>query len=173
MRFGWASALALTAVLALSGCNRGVAGAGAAENLAEAEAYLAKNAGEAGVTTLPSGVQYRVVEPGPAGGVSPDSNDLVRVDYQGSLINGDVFDSSYQRGMPAVFQLDEVVPGWTDALQHMKVGDEWQVYIPPELGYGEAGRPGIPSNALLIFRVRLLGVAETPGGSKGSGVATG
>lgn len=145
----------------------------ATENLAAADSFLASNAKADGVVTLPSGVQYKVVQSGPAGGESPDSNDLVRVDYEGALTDGTVFDSSYKRGAPAVFPLDAVVPGWTEALQHMHVGDEWFVYLPPKLGYGEDGKPGIPPNSVLVFRLKLLDIARTPGGGKGVGSAMG
>src|SRR5690606_28366611 len=131
-------------VAALAACGRGTPAPdeAAAENARAAEFFLKSNARAEGVQTLPSGGQYKVVQAGPPGGESPDSNDLVRVDYEGSLIDGTVFDSSFQRGQPAVFVLDQVVEGWTEALQHMSVGDEWIVYLPPEKGYGEQGRPG-------------------------------
>lgn len=175
MRYGWAKAATLAALMAVAACGRdaGTTDAAAAQNLRAAETFLAANAKADGVVSLPSGVQYKVVASGPAGAVSPDSNDLVRVDYEGTLLDGSVFDSSFQRGQPAVFPLDGVVPGWTEALQHMKVGDEWYVYIPPAMGYGEQSRPGMPANSLLTFRVKLLDVAATPGGTKGVGTAMG
>jgi peptidylprolyl isomerase/FKBP-type peptidyl-prolyl cis-trans isomerase FklB len=176
MNSGWArGALALAVMAALAGCDRGAGGAAdvAAENARAAEFFLKSNARAEGVRTLPSGVQYKVVQSGPPGGESPDSNDLVRVDYEGTLTDGTVFDSSFQRGQPAVFTLGEVVEGWTEALQHMRVGDEWIVYLPPEQAYGEQGRPGIPPNSVLVFRVKLLDIARAPGGNRGVGVAAG
>lgn len=167
MRFGWVrSATVLAMVAALAACGRGDAPGrdDAVANLAAAEAFLASNARAEGVQTLPSGVQYKVVKSGPAGGTRPDGNDLVLVNYEGSLIDGTVFDSSFERGQPYATHLDQVVPGWTVALSQMKVGDEWLIYIPPALGYGEAGGGAkIPPNAALVFRVELLDVANIPG----------
>ena len=175
MNSGWArGAAALVMAASLAACDRGAATDDtAAENARAAEFFLKSNARADGVRTLPSGVQYKVVQSGPPGGESPDSNDLVRVDYEGTLTDGTVFDSSFQRGQPAVFTLGEVVEGWTEALQHMRVGDEWIVYLPPEQAYGEQGRPGIPPNSVLVFRVKLLDIARAPGGDRGVGVGMG
>jgi len=180
MRSGWVRGAAVAifgaGLLASAGCGKKpapVVDGTAIENLAAADAFLASNAKADGVVTLPSGVQYKVVQSGPRGGETPDSNDLVRVDYEGTLTDGTVFDSSYRRGAPAVFPLDGVVPGWAEALQHMHVGDEWFVYLPPKLGYGEAGERGIPPNSVLVFRLKLLDLARTPGGGKGVGSAMG
>ena len=171
MNFGWGRAALLAAVM-LAGCGR-------AEPVdpnagkAEAAAFMEKNAKAEGVQTLPSGLQYKVVQSGPAGGVSPDRNDLVKVDYEGKLVDNSVFDSSFARGAPAVFTPEEVVKGWTEALQKMRVGDEWLLYVPPELGYGEQGNPKIPAYSVLIFRLKLLDVAKVPGGGSGVGMAMG
>lgn len=180
MNYGWArSAAALAMIAALSGplaaCDRVPAAPDetAAQNLRAAEFFLASNARAEGVQTLPSGVQYKVVRSGPPGGERPDRNDLVRVDYEGTLADGTVFDSSFQAGQPAVFVVGDVVPGWTEALQQMRVGDEWVVYVPPALGYGEQGRPGIPPNALMVFRIKLLDIARAPGGERGGPIAQG
>jgi len=176
MRSGWVKAIAVAALLATAACQRGEAAdpaVAAAENEKAGAAFLARNATAEGVTVLPSGVQYKVVQSGPAGGESPDNNDLVRVEYEGSLLDGTVFDSSYQRGQPAVFNLDGVVPGWTDALQHMTVGDEWYVYIPAKLGYGDQGPTDIPPNSVLTFRVKLLDLNRVPGGGKAIATAMG
>lgn len=175
MRFGWVS-VAVVAMLATAACKKTEAPAGdGAEQAAAARFFLETNARAKGVTTLPSGLQYKVVQSGPPGGESPDRNDLVRVDYEGALTDGRVFDSSYQRGAPAVFTPETVVPGWTEALQHMKVGDEWILYVPPVLGYGEEGAPPtIPGNAVLVFKLKLLDLARVPGGgSAGVGAANG
>lgn len=173
MRFAWVSVV--TAALLLSACGQAGDPAEALEASSRAAAfYMESNARKEGVVTLPSGLQYEVTQSGPAGGASPDSNDLVRVDYEGKLTDGTVFDSSFGRGAPAIFSPDSVVPGWTEALQRMKVGDEWILYVPPALGYGERGGPPvIPPNAVLVFRIRLLAVAPTPGGRRGGPVAMG
>ncbi len=179
MRYGWVrgvAALGLAAALCgTAACGREPAPPSetAAQNLRAAEFFLAANAKAEGVRTLPSGVQYKVVASGPPAGESPDRNDLVRVNYEGTLIDGTVFDSSFQSGQPAVFTVGDVVPGWTEALQQMKVGDEWIVYVPPALGYGEQGRPGIPPNAVMIFRIQLLDIARAPGGERGGPVGMG
>lgn len=172
-------AAAVAGLLALAACGRGEAARGdytaeLAENAREAEAFLTRNAAEEGVQTLPSGLQYRVIQSGPAGGVQPDSNDLVKVDYEGALIDGTVFDSSFAKGRPFVTSPENVVPGWTEALQLMRPGDEWMVYVPPALGYGEmGGPPRIPGNAALVFRIQMLDVAPIAGGMRGVGQAAG
>ncbi|MBJ7512454.1 FKBP-type peptidyl-prolyl cis-trans isomerase [Brevundimonas sp.] len=171
MNFGWGRAALLAAVL-LAGCGRSEP-VDPNAGKAEAVAFLEKNAKEEGVVTLPSGLQYKVVQSGPAGGVSPDRNDLVKVDYEGKLIDDTVFDSSFARGASAIFTPEEVVKGWTEALQKMHVGDEWILYVPPELGYGERASPKIPANSVLIFRLKLLDVAKAPGGGSGVGTAMG
>lgn len=172
MNFAWARA-AVVAGLLLSACGQ-PAPADPEADKAEAAAFMTKNAGEDGVQTLPSGLQYQVVQSGPPGAESPDRNDLVKVEYEGKLVDGTVFDSSFARGAPAIFTPETVVPGWTEALQKMRVGDEWILYVPPELGYGEmGGPPAIPPNAVLIFRLKLLDIARAPGGGSGVGTAMG
>ncbi|WP_324797132.1 FKBP-type peptidyl-prolyl cis-trans isomerase [Brevundimonas sp.] len=177
MRYGWARTGAMLAMAAaLTGCGRDAASPGdpvAAENLRAAEFFMASNARAEGVQTLPSGVQYKVIRAGPPGGERPDGNDMVRVDYQGTLTDGTVFDSSFENGRPTVFTVEEVVPGWRDALQHMSVGDEWYVYIPPALGYGDRDMGAIPPNSALIFRLKLLDLARNPGGDTAVATATG
>lgn len=128
-----------------------------ADNLAAAEAFLAENGQRDGVMTTDSGLQYEIIEEGPADGASPTENDTVLAHYHGTLPDGTVFDSSVQRGEPASFGLAQVIPGWTEALQMMSVGDKWRLYIPPQLAYGEASpTPAIPPNSALIFEVELL-----------------
>ena len=176
MNSGWVKgAAALAMIMALAACDRATTADGAVTdaNLEAGQAFLEKNAGEEGVRTLPGGIQYKVLQSGPAGGESPDSNDLVRVDYEGSLIDGTVFDSSYERGQPAVFTLGTVVEGWTEVLQHMKVGDEWVVYLPAAKGYGERDSAEIPANSVLVFRLKLLDLARTPGGDRVVATANG
>lgn len=129
----------------------------AAKNKAESEKWLTENAKRQGVVTLPSGLQYEVLREG--SGTPPKANDQVTVHYRGTLINGKQFDSSYDRGQPARFAVNRVIKGWTEALQLMKPGAKWKLYIPPELAYGERGMRGaIPPNSALIFEVELLGV---------------
>ena len=172
MNFAWARA-AIVAGLLLSGCGQS-APVDPEAGKAEAAAFMTKNAGQEGVQTLPSGLQYQVVQSGAAGGESPDRNDLVKVEYEGKLVDGTVFDSSFARGAPAIFTPETVVPGWTEALQKMHVGDEWILYVPPALGYGEMGGGSkIPPNAVLIFRIKLLDIARAPGGGEGVGTAMG
>lgn len=112
----------------------------------------------AGVVTTPSGLRYKVLVSGPAGGVSPTLNDSVTVHYKGTLTNGTVFDSSYERGAPATFGVSQVIPGWTEALQLMKPGDQWLIYLPANIAYGPLATGMIPSNSDLIFQVHLLQV---------------
>lgn len=119
----------------------------------EGRAYLAENAKKAGVVSLPSGLQYKIIKDGT--GKSPGSQDSVSVHYRGTLINGTEFDSSYKREQPASFRLDGVIKGWTEGLQLMKEGAQWQFFIPPELAYGERGNL---ANQTLIFEVELLKV---------------
>lgn len=129
----------------------------AAKNQEAGAAFLAKNKTREGVVTLPSGLQYEVLEAG--SGESPQASDRVSVDYRGTLIDGTEFDSSYKRGKPAQFSVGGVIKGWTEALQLMEPGAKWKVYIPSELAYGERGsRPAIGPNATLVFEVNLLEV---------------
>jgi len=120
--------------------------------------FLARNAAEPGVQTLPSGLQYKVVAAGPAGGPSPKAGDIIKVHYEGKLVSGEVFDSSFARGKPVLMPLADLVPAWMEALPRMKVGDEWMLYVPADLGYGAEGAGPIPPNSVLIFRIKLLGM---------------
>ena len=124
--------------------------------------FLAANKERAGVKTTASGLQYEVLTEGQ--GESPVATDTVAVHYEGKLVDGTVFDSSYQRGEPAVFRLDQVIPGWTEGVQLMKPGAKYRFTIPPELGYGPEGAGGvIPPNAVLQFDVELLAIAPRQG----------
>lgn len=176
MRFAWGRTVVLAAcVSVLAACGQG-AGINAADAQANADAsaeFLIKNGKEDGVVTLPSGLQYKVVKAAPAGAPSPDRNDLVRVHYEGTLIDGTVFDSSFEKGVPYATTPEEVVPGWTEALQKMKVGDEWILYVPPALGYGEQRAGRIPPNSVLVFRIQLLDMLPVAGGGRGPGTANG
>lgn len=131
----------------------------AAENKAAGDAFLAENRGKSGVQVTESGLQYQVVRQG--SGTRPTANSTVRVNYEGRLLDGTVFDSSYERGEPAQFPLRNVIPGWTEGLQLMQPGGEYTFWIPAELAYGERPNPGpIPPNATLVFKVELLEVVE-------------
>jgi FKBP-type peptidyl-prolyl cis-trans isomerase FkpA/FKBP-type peptidyl-prolyl cis-trans isomerase FklB len=127
-------------------------------NKKEGEAFLEENKGKEGVKVTDSGLQYKVLEEGD--GKSPSAEDTVRVHYKGTLINGETFDSSYERGEPVEFPLSGVIKGWTEGLQLMKVGGKWKFFVPADLAYGERGRPGIPPNATLIFEVELLEIVS-------------
>lgn len=128
-------------------------------NLDRAAKYMAENKTKDGVQSTKSGLQYQVVKTGT--GAQPTAADTVSVHYEGKKIDGEVFDSSIQRGQPAQFRVSQVVPGFSEALQRMKVGDKWIVTIPPDLGYGENGAPGsIAPNEVLIFQLELLDVVK-------------
>ncbi|MEW6185613.1 MAG: FKBP-type peptidyl-prolyl cis-trans isomerase [Thermodesulfobacteriota bacterium] len=127
------------------------------KNKKEGEAFLAENKKKEGIKTLASGLQYKVLKEGK--GKIPKATDKVSTHYQGTLIDGTEFDSSYKRGEPASFPVNGVIPGWTEALQLMKVGSKWQLFVPSKLGYGERGAgPKIGPNAVLIFTVELLSI---------------
>lgn len=170
MRFASVKVLAAAALLAAAGCGQGQDPARAASEQARAaEFFLKSNARAEGVTTTPSGLQYKVVASGPADGPTPDINDLVSLYYEGSLTDGTVFDSAFDRGQPLITAPEgmnggPIIPGWTEVLQLMRPGDEWIVYLPPELGYGARGAGGvIPPHAVLVFRLKVLDVRTTPG----------
>jgi FKBP-type peptidyl-prolyl cis-trans isomerase FklB len=120
--------------------------------------FLARNAEADGIKVTASGLQYREVTVGK--GAKPKSKDIVKVNYEGSFLDGNVFDSSYSRNEPAVFQLDSVIPGWTEGLQLMNVGSTYEFFVPSELAYGEAGAGPIPPNSTLQFRVELLSIEK-------------
>jgi FKBP-type peptidyl-prolyl cis-trans isomerase len=129
------------------------------KNKTEGDAFLAKNKERAGVKTTASGLQYEVVKEGT--GPTPKATDTVTVHYTGTLIDGTKFDSSVDRGEPATFVLNQVIPGWTEGVQLMKVGSKYKFYIPAALGYGERGAGGvIGPNAPLIFEVELLSIGQ-------------
>jgi FKBP-type peptidyl-prolyl cis-trans isomerase FklB len=129
------------------------------KNKEEGDAFLADNKKKEGVKTLPSGLQYKVIEEGK--GKTPKAGDTVTVNYRGTLIDGTEFDSSYKRGQPATFPVNGVIKGWTEALQLMKEGAKWQLFIPSDLAYGDKGAGGtIGPNAVLIFDVELISIKE-------------
>lgn len=125
-------------------------------NKKEGEVFLAANKGKDGVKTTASGLQYKIIKDG--NGQMPKATDTVTVNYRGTLVDGTEFDSSYKRGEPATFPLNGVIPGWTEALQMMKVGSKWQLFLPSAIAYGERGAGRIGPNATLIFEVELLSV---------------
>lgn len=131
--------------------------AAGSENQKAGEEFLAKNKNEEGVTELPSGLQYKVIKEGD--GAKPGITDQVTTHYHGTLIDGTVFDSSVQRNQPATFGVNQVIAGWTEALQLMKEGSKWRLFVPSNLAYGERGAGAdIGPNATLIFDVELLKV---------------
>lgn len=130
--------------------------------LEEGNKFLETNKARAGVTTTASGLQYEVITAGT--GAMPVATDQVRVHYHGTLIDGKVFDSSVDRGEPVVFGVNQVIPGWTEALQLMPVGSKWKIYLPSAIAYGERGAGGdIGPNSVLIFEVELLEIVKAEG----------
>jgi len=130
----------------------------AAENKAAGEKFLAENKNKEGVKVTESGLQYKIITAGT--GATPTAKDRVKVDYKGTFINGETFDSSYDRGEPAVFSVGGVIPGWTEGLQLMKVGAKWELYIPSDIAYGENGTRNMKPNQTLIFEVELLEIVK-------------
>ena len=156
------------AALALSACHKAGTESPMAPKVSEAgtpeaQAFMAKTAKEPGVVTLPNGLEYKIVHSGPATGMKPHLQDEVKIMYEGKLIDGTVFDSSYERGQPAAFPLKQLVPAWQQALPLMRPGDEWILYVPPKLGYGSEGNEKIPPGSALIFRIELIDVLPGPG----------
>jgi len=128
----------------------------AAINAAEGDKFMLENLGKEGVQVTDSGLQYQVIVMGD--GAKPAATDTVTVHYRGTLLNGEEFDSSYSRNEPTTFQLNQVIPGWTEGVQLMPVGSKFKFFIPPNLGYGPNGGGPIGPNATLIFEVELLGI---------------
>jgi FKBP-type peptidyl-prolyl cis-trans isomerase len=141
---------------------RGAHEAAGEENHRAAARFLAENAHKPDVVTTASGLQYKVLQPGT--GDPPKATDEVTVNYRGTLIDGTEFDSSYKRGQPATFQLNRVIPGWSEGLQLMKPGGKYQLFVPPQLAYDLRSPPGspIPPGAMLIFEVELMSVKPAP-----------
>jgi FKBP-type peptidyl-prolyl cis-trans isomerase FklB len=133
----------------------------ASKNLEEGKAFLERNKKKEGVKTLPDGLQYKVLVEG--NGPTPKSTDFVSVNYKGSLIDGTLFDSSYTRGKPANLRVDGVIKGWTEALQLMKPGSKWEIFVPPDLAYGKRNFGRIPPNSVLIFELELLSIERVAG----------
>lgn len=161
------NALILAALLALAACSPKTDAAKGPETAqvqsAASRAFMAKVVKEDRVKVLPSGLAYKVVRSGPATGLKPQLSDEVKVHYEGKLEDGKVFDSSYERGAPAAMPLNGLIPGWQEALQLMRPGDEWILYVPSNLGYGDNGAGDIPPGAPLTFRIELIDVLPGPG----------
>ena len=126
------------------------------ENMEKMAAFLDENKKDSEVVTLPSGLQYKVLKEGV--GLSPTHSNKVKAHYKGTLMDGTVFDSSYDRGEPIVLGVSQVIKGWQEALVLMKPGAKWMLYIPPYLGYGDRGTGSIPANSLLIFEIELISI---------------
>lgn len=135
------------------------------KNLGESAAFFAKLAEDKNVVALPDGLRYEIVTPGSS--LTPKPTDTVKVNYTGTLIDGTVFDSSERLGRPVEFPLKQMIPGWIEGLQKVGEGGKIKLYIPPQLAYGDEGRPGIPPGATLIFEVELIKVIPSPGGAPG------
>jgi FKBP-type peptidyl-prolyl cis-trans isomerase FklB len=154
--------------VAATGANAPMPSLDPVANLKAAEEFLAKNKAASGVTTTASGLQYAVIASGAGDGAKPSASSIVQVNYEGKLLDGSVFDSSFARGQAAEFPVGALIPAWVEALQMMRPGDEWTIWVPPSIGYGEAGAPGaIPPNALLIFRMRLEKIVGGPSADAG------
>ena len=138
-------------------------GPAAADQSKASAAFMVKNAKEPGVVTLKDGLQYKIIHSGPAAGNKPHLGDEVKVNYEGKLIDGTVFDSSYERGQPAAMQLRGLVKAWQEVIPMMRPGDVWMLYVPPELGYGAEGQGPIPPGAALIFKIELIDFLAGPG----------
>ncbi len=130
------------------------------KGMKESASFLTEVKKKPGVTTLPDGLAYEIVKPGE--GAFPKPEQTVKVHYTGTLINGNKFDSSVDRGEPAEFVLNEVIPGWTEGMQKINKGGKIKLYVPPQLAYGDEGRPGIPPASTLVFDVELIDIKDTP-----------
>jgi len=168
--------LLLAAVLAVSGplaaCHgpaksaaNKTAAAADSKPTPEGQAFLDKITKKPGVHVLADGLAYEVLQSGPAAGSHPQKGDEIKVNYEGKLVDGTVFDSSYERGQPAAMPLNHLIPAWEEVLPMMKPGDVWMLYVPPKLGYGAEGAGGgaIPPNAVLVFKIELIDFLPAPG----------
>ncbi|HND62367.1 MAG TPA: FKBP-type peptidyl-prolyl cis-trans isomerase, partial [Opitutaceae bacterium] len=127
--------------------------------MAESAAFLTEISKKPGVVETQSGLRYEIIKPGE--GSAPKATDTVKAHYTGSLVSGKVFDSSVQRGEPVEFPLDQVIPGWTEGLQKIAKGGKIKLYVPPQLAYGDDGRPGIPPASTLVFEIEILDIKPT------------
>lgn len=154
------TALAMACIAVLAGC--GVKHANP-ETVAAGKAFLDHNAHARGVHVTASGLQYKVLSSGPKSGPLVKLTDEVKVNYEGKLVDGTVFDSSYERGKPAVFGLTGLIPAWTEALQMMRPGDVWMLYVPASLAYGDNEAGPIPPGSTLIFKIELIAISPAGG----------
>jgi peptidylprolyl isomerase/FKBP-type peptidyl-prolyl cis-trans isomerase FklB len=155
MKAALRSALALAGLLAVCACGPAKPNP---ETVAAGAAFLASNAHAPDVHVTPSGLQYKILKSGPASGPTPKETDEVKVNYEGTLLDGTVFDSTYQRGEPAVFGVTGLIAAWTEALQLMRPGDEWELYAPADLAYGDKGAGPIPPGSVLKFKIELIAI---------------
>ena len=146
--------LVLATTLAFGGCAKSTPAA----DPNAGKTFLAQNAKAADIHTTPSGLQYRILQSGPASGAHPTGDGEVKVNYEGKLLDGTVFDSSYARGVPAVLSVEQLIPGWQEALKLMRPGDVWLIYLPPELAYGDRDAGPIPPGSVLAFKLELIAV---------------
>ena len=147
------AATALAVMLLMSGCAK------AQTPQQSPTVFMAQNALAEGVKTLPTGEQYKILKPGLGTSRHPTPKDYVTVEYEGTLLNGQIFDSTAKNGgKPATFQLDGLIQGWIDVMQQMKEGDEWIIWVPPSLGYGPTQKGPIPGNSVLVFRLKLVSI---------------
>ncbi len=171
MRKSLMVAAAVAAMTILTGCGQSMdevqkevakqeaeASASAAANAKAGTDYLAQVGKQPGVVTLPSGLMYKVVSSPDPAGAKPAATDTVKINYEGKLVNGQVFDSSYARNEPATYPLPKLVPAWQMAVPMMHKGDTWMLYVPPALGYGERDMGEIPPNSVLVFKIQLLDI---------------
>jgi peptidylprolyl isomerase/FKBP-type peptidyl-prolyl cis-trans isomerase FklB len=161
------SAAVFAAALALSACHAHSQTQAADGATPKSDAYMAKIEKDTGVIALPSGVAYKVVKSAPAGAPAPKVGDEVKVNYEGTLPDGTVFDSSYKTGEPVVFPVGGLIPAWNEILPKMHVGDTWILYVPPSQGYGPEGKGPIPPDTVMVFKLELLGVLPSAGGGLG------
>jgi FKBP-type peptidyl-prolyl cis-trans isomerase FklB len=139
-----------------------VSDANIAKNAASAKEFLLRNSKEKGIKATASGLQYRIIDAGVSNAGSPQPTDRVTVEYRGTLIDGTEFDSSAKHPLGAPLEVKNLIKGWQEALSLMKPGARWQLFVPPELGYGVGARPGIPGGSLLIFDIELKGIQKAP-----------
>jgi FKBP-type peptidyl-prolyl cis-trans isomerase len=153
--------LALVCALSASACAKAQS---SPDVVSAGQAFLAQNARAPGVKVTASGLQYKVLKSGPTTGPTPKREDEVKVNYEGKLLDGTVFDSTYQRGEPAVFGVNGLIAAWTEALQLMRPGDVWELYAPANLAYGDEGAGPIPPGSALEFKIELLAINPAAAG---------
>ncbi len=153
--------MAIACLLALGACARSGADP---KVVAAGQAFLAANAKAPGVHVTASGLEYKILQSGPASGPLARESDEVKVNYEGTLLDGTVFDSTYQKGEPTVFGVSGVIPAWTEVLQLMRPGDIWEIAAPADLAYGDRGAGPIPPGSVLKFKIELIAINAGGGG---------